>query len=203
MPRTDQQNQALRDESRARILSAALALFATHGYERTTVKMIAEAAGVAQGLMYSHFSGKEGLLRAIFEQSVADVYASFDLAAADGTPPTPAAIVRGAFVLLRERRDFWRLSYGARMQQSVLQALGSDVLAWTDAIRAHLEVALRAAGTPAPAVEARLLFAAIDGVAQHYVLDPDGYPLDAVVEALVARFTPAKGTDHDPGLARP
>ena len=49
MPRTEQQNQALRDQSRANILRHALTLFAHHGYEQTTVRMIARAAGVAQG----------------------------------------------------------------------------------------------------------------------------------------------------------
>jgi AcrR family transcriptional regulator len=193
-PRTTSQNQALREESRARILEAALALFSANGYERTTVKMIAEAAGVAQGLMYSHFEGKEGLLRAIFERSVADVNESFGLAAAGGSdPPTPAAIITGAFQILRQKREFWRLSYGARMQQPVLAALGDAILDWADTIRSTLEASLRAAGVPAPDVEARLLFAAIDGVAQHYVLDPAGYPLDAVAAALVARFTPQEG----------
>jgi hypothetical protein len=28
----------------------------------------------------------------------------------------------------------------------------------------------------------------IDGVCQHYVLDPESYPLDAVAEAIVVRY---------------
>lgn len=188
-PRRAEQNQALREESRARILDAALRLFASHGYERTTVRMIAAEAGVAQGLMYSHFAGKEELLRALFEQSVADVYASFELAAAgaDG-PPGAEQIIRGAFAMLRERLDFWRLSYGVRTQPEVLAALGDALAAWTADIGRTLEQALTAEGAANPAVEAKLLFAAIDGVAQHYALDPGDYPLDAVIEALVARY---------------
>lgn len=188
-PRRAEQNQLLREESRARIVDAALGLFASHGYERTTVRMIAAAAGVAQGLMYSHFASKEELLRAIFEQSVADVYASFALAAAgEAGPPSVEGIIRGAFAMLRERLDFWRLSYGVRMQQEVLAALGDELPAWTATIRRTLEQALAGAGAANPAVEADLLFAAIDGVAQHYALDPAGYPLDAVIEALIARY---------------
>ena len=188
-PRRAEQNQALRDESRARIIEAALRLFASYGYERATVRMIAAEAGVAQGLMYSHFAGKEELLRANFEQSVADVHASFELAAAGAAgPPGAEQIIRGAFAMLRERLDFWRLSYGVRMQPEVLAALGDALPAWTATIRRTLEQALRAEGAANPAVEAELLFAAIDGVAQHYALDPAGYPLDAVVEALIARY---------------
>ncbi len=189
-PRTPEQNQALREETRGRIIRAALALSSSNGYERTTVRAIAEAAGVAQGLMYSHFASKEDLLRAIFQQSIQDVFASFALAASGGAgPPTVEAIIRAACVTVRERLDFWRLSYGVRMQQPVLAALGPELTAWVETIRQTLERSLRAAGVAAPEVEARLLFAAIDGVCQHYVIDPEGYPLEAVVDALVARYT--------------
>lgn len=188
-PRTHEQNQALRDETRARIIKAALALFSAHGYERTSVKAIAEAAGIAQGLMYSHFAGKDELLKAIFQQSIQDVYESFALAEAGAAGPPPVeAIIRAAFSVVRQRLDFWRLSYGVRMQQPVLAALGADLATWVETIRLTLERSLQAAGVADAATEARLLFAAIDGVCQHYVIDPQGYPLDAVAEALIERF---------------
>jgi AcrR family transcriptional regulator len=188
-PRSVQQNEALRTESRARIIAAALRLFGSQGYEATSVRAIAEAAGVAQGLMYRHFSGKEALLQAIFAQSIADVRESFAIAAAGRPDQSPVErIVRTALALVQERRDFWRLSYGVRMQASVLRALGGALPDWTAEIRATLEQALRASGSAQPTVDAALLFASIDGVAQHYVLDPEGYPLQAVTEALVARF---------------
>ncbi|NJN18355.1 MAG: TetR/AcrR family transcriptional regulator [Oscillochloris sp.] len=190
MPRTNQQNLALREESRAKIMAAALQLFGAYGYERTSVRMIAEAAGVAQGLMYSHFQGKDDLLRAIFSRSIADVRESFARAAA-GDPSVSAVerLIRAAFAIVRERLDFWRLSYGARMQQAVLAALGPDLSTWTAEIRGALEQLLRESGVADAATEAELLFAAIDGIAQHYSLEPDRYPLDAVTEALIARFT--------------
>jgi AcrR family transcriptional regulator len=191
-PRTAEQNQALRDESRARIVAAALRLFGAHGYEGASVRMIAEAAGVAQGLMYSHFAGKEELLRAIFQQSLQDVSSSFAAAEAGDQAQQPVErIIRAAFATLRERLDFWRLSYGVRMQHGVIAALGEELQDWTGTIRATLERALRESGAPQPEVQAAILFATIDGVAQHFVLDPRGYPLDAVIEALVAHYKAA------------
>lgn len=188
-PRTEQQNQALREESRAKIITAALHLFGANGYERTTVRQIAEAAGVAQGLLYSHFVNKDDLLQVIFQQSVQQVFASFARAEQGDPSRSPVArIIVAAFAVLRENRDFWRLSYGVRMQQSVLAALGPDLTDWTAAIRTTLERALRQSGVAQPEIEAAILFATIDGVAQHYVLDPEHYPLDAVVEALTLRY---------------
>lgn len=188
-PRTAERNQALREESRAKIIAAALRLFGANGYERTTVRQIAREAGVAQGLLYSHFASKEELLLAIFQQSVQDVYASFALAEAGDPGRSPVArIIEAAFAVLRNNQEFWRLSYGVRMQYPVLATLGSDLPDWTATIRTTLERALREAGVASPTIEAAILFATIDGVAQHYVLDPEGYPLDAVVERLIARY---------------
>src|SRR5262245_58923653 len=101
MQRTVQQNQALPEESRATILPHALTLFAHHGYEQTTVRMIAQAAGVAQGLTYNYFDSKEQLLRALFEQSMADVRASFAVAEAAEGPAQVEELIAGAFAVLR------------------------------------------------------------------------------------------------------
>ena len=54
------------------ILSAALDLFSTQGYEATSVSQIAEAVGIRKASLYSHFASKQeildSLLQTIFEQ---------------------------------------------------------------------------------------------------------------------------------------
>ena len=188
-PRTADQNEKLRAASRARILEAALRLFAEHGYERTSVKMIARAAGVSQGLLYNYFAGKDALLAAIFEGSMDDVQASF--AAADAEPDPRRRIgglVRGSVEIVRRNLPFWRLSYALRMQAGVMEGLGTRIPEWTAAIVATLERYLREAGVDDAALEAAVLFATIDGVSQHYALDPERYPLDAVAERIISRY---------------
>jgi AcrR family transcriptional regulator len=170
-------------------MNAALERFGRDGYDGTSVRAIGETAGVSVGLLYNYFDGKEGLLRALFEASMADVRASFAAAEAEG--PLSARIerlVRASFRVLRKNETFWRLSYGVRMQEAVLAGLGERVLAWTGEIRGVLEGYLRAAGFAHPETEAAILFALIDGVSQHYVLDPARYPLDEVIEQVVARY---------------
>ena len=189
-PRSAALNQRMRDDSRARILRAALRLFARHGYDRTSIAMIASAAGISQGLLYNYFAGKKALLRAIFEASMRDVEESFALAEA---APSPAQrieqLVRGAFTILRRNQDFWRLSYGLRMQPGVVAGLGKRTSEWTTAIRETLAGYLRELGTDQPELDAAVLFALIDGVSQHYVLEPSTYPLDAVADQIIRRFT--------------
>lgn len=55
--------------SHDRILRSARALFASGGYENTTTSQIARNAGTSESQLIKHFSSKEGLLEAIFEQA--------------------------------------------------------------------------------------------------------------------------------------
>jgi AcrR family transcriptional regulator len=175
-----------------RILDSALSLFAWHGFAATSVRMIATEAGVSQGLLYNYFEGKEALLGAIFERSRADVQASFERARAGGEAAGAerlSRLIEAAFEIVRENQDFWRLSYQLRMQPEVLEGLGEDVHGWTQAIHRELEEVLGELGSADPAADALVLFAAIDGAAQHFVMDPDRYPLRTVATALTERFT--------------
>src|SRR4051812_45232063 len=56
------------EDSRERLLKAAAQLFAEGGYEGTSVKELAQAAGVNVSLVSYHFGGKEGLLKTCLEQ---------------------------------------------------------------------------------------------------------------------------------------
>ncbi len=195
MPRTPAQFEAIRQESRERILDAALRLFARYGYAATPVRRIAEEAGVSQGLLYNYFDGKESLLRALFEQTAGDVERSLAEAAAGATPAERIErLARSAFAIVGEHLSFWRLSYQLRMQPGVLEGLEAATQSWTESTRGRLAQLLSDAGVQDAAIEARVLFAAIDGAAQHYALDPDHYPVEDVTRALVRRFT-AETTD--------
>lgn len=49
-------------DGRSRLVDAALACLAEHGHQGTTVRKIAERAGVTPGLVRHHFDGKDALL---------------------------------------------------------------------------------------------------------------------------------------------
>ena len=56
------------ERTRQRILDVALDLFRTQGYESTTMRAIAEAAGVAVGNTYYYFPSKDHLVQAFYER---------------------------------------------------------------------------------------------------------------------------------------
>jgi len=55
------------EERRLQILDVALKVFADKGFQGTSIKDIARAAGISQGLMYHYFASKETLLEATIE----------------------------------------------------------------------------------------------------------------------------------------
>jgi AcrR family transcriptional regulator len=57
--------------TRQRLLRAGLELFTTIGFRATTTPEIANHAGVAEGTIYRHFTGKEDLLVAAYREAQA------------------------------------------------------------------------------------------------------------------------------------
>jgi AcrR family transcriptional regulator len=57
------------DATRERLIRAALDLYTTAGFLRTTTPALAERAGVAEGTIYRHFKSKEDLLNAAFRRA--------------------------------------------------------------------------------------------------------------------------------------
>src|SRR6201996_4514372 len=56
-----------RGDTRARIQQIALKLFAEQGYERTSLREIAERLGVTKAALYYHFKSKEDIVRSFTE----------------------------------------------------------------------------------------------------------------------------------------
>lgn len=63
-----------RDDTKRRIMDAALELFAAHGYDAVSVEQIAGAVGIKAPSLYNHFVSK----RAIFDEIVSDAAARYE-----------------------------------------------------------------------------------------------------------------------------
>ncbi|WP_197022403.1 TetR/AcrR family transcriptional regulator [Saccharomonospora piscinae] len=69
-----------------RLLSAATRLFAEHGFDRTSVSRIVEAAGVTKGAMYHYFRSKDDLLHEIYARVLREQTRRLDELAASEEP---------------------------------------------------------------------------------------------------------------------
>ncbi|TMC09769.1 MAG: TetR family transcriptional regulator, partial [Chloroflexi bacterium] len=77
-----------RADTRARIQAVALELFAQQGYDKTSLREIAERLGVTKAALYYHFKSKEDIVASL----VADYFTQIDDMVAWGkTQPRTAA----------------------------------------------------------------------------------------------------------------
>lgn len=62
----------MNESTMEKIKKSALTLFASHGYEGTTMSQIARGVGIKKPSLYAHFSGKEELFLSIFQDILRD-----------------------------------------------------------------------------------------------------------------------------------
>jgi AcrR family transcriptional regulator len=86
-------------DRREELLATAAEVFAAQGYNATTVRKIADAAGMLAGSLYYHFDSKESMLDEILSTFLDDLWARYDavLAAGIGPKETIEALVTESF----------------------------------------------------------------------------------------------------------
>ncbi|MFD0275996.1 TetR/AcrR family transcriptional regulator [Kitasatospora sp. NPDC127111] len=62
-----------RSDTRARIIAVALELFAEQGYERTSLREIADRLGVTKAALYYHFKTKDDIVHGIVDSMAAPI----------------------------------------------------------------------------------------------------------------------------------
>ena len=109
-------NQEARSErSRAQILETALRLFSKQGYRATSMRDVAQAAGVSTGNVYHQFPDKEAIFRTLLDQywdAIASPDFPFNRALAEGAfPDDLEALGRAARDSVRRWRGHVALIY--------------------------------------------------------------------------------------------
>ncbi len=80
-------------KKREQVLRAAIEVFLENGYERASMNMVAERAGVIKQTIYSHFGDKEGLfVSAVSAVTIGQVEENFRPEAVKDVPP--AVVIR-------------------------------------------------------------------------------------------------------------
>ncbi len=172
--------------TRKRIVEAAYEVLAREGYDATSIKDIAAAAGVAAGLVHYYFRSKEDLVLAAIEWGCQGYAAN----PGGGTPEEVAMDALGqARRDLSEHRDFHRLlfdMFGVGMHNP---AVAEALRQFLHSERAHIEqlaremLAQRENRSPddVPAI-ATAVWGGIFGIYLQSLIDPDldaGAAIDA------------------------
>ncbi|HWE64879.1 MAG TPA: TetR/AcrR family transcriptional regulator [Chloroflexota bacterium] len=167
----------------ARILAAARSLLAERGLD-LEVDAVAARAGVGVGTLYSHFTNRDNLVRAVLTQTLDEAMSRFRAAAAIEDPvealrqiPLACAVDESLFVVFRDPRS-------SKLQTEITEQrndVGEELYGMVEGI---LERGIRA-GAFRPDLDPRITAAAIlgsiGGVVETRSMER---PMDELVRAL-------------------
>ena len=93
-------------ERREAILAIAAEIFSQKGFAATTVREIADAAGILSGSLYHHFDSKETMVDAIISQFIDDMVVSYPAIVEEVDEPVEALrqLIRTAFAAIQPHR---------------------------------------------------------------------------------------------------
>ncbi|MCU0255944.1 MAG: TetR/AcrR family transcriptional regulator [Vicinamibacterales bacterium] len=197
----------------ARILDAALGLFATRGYDATSVREICEAAAVTKPTLYHFFHSKDGVFRAIVGGTLQQMHDDV-LAALDRQHTLEAQlrdIVRTAFAAARRNPRLWRFVFGTVW--SPTSAPVDEMHRRYEAMTATLASALErgvARGELAPgpvAVRLLVLIGSVSEALSSFLIlgrpELSNELADALVEAMVSGWRPRPDVPRPGATAGP
>lgn len=193
-----------RQQTRAKLVDAALSVFAEHGYDRATVEEISLAAGHSKGAYYFHFDSKEDIfleLLSCWVEEQTRKLRTFESA----TGPAAMALTDTLVSMLGydDRDPHWRLLLPEIWAQShrnakVQRILRSAYANWIELLQRIFEKAGReglVSLAVRPDVAASLVLAAHDGLILRSRLRAPGeveLPVVQIVAALVGLIAPSQ-----------
>lgn len=184
-PRPATQRQAQAEQTRRKLLDAAVEHFSSRHFDNVATSDITDAAGVAQGLLFHYFGNKRGIYLAALGDAADRLNAAATPPSSDGTP---AQQVRE---MLRAHLGYLSDHAGLALRL-VLGGSGGDPEAWAifDQSRWHtIEWTCQVLGLDASRPALRLMLrscaGALDEATIYWLKNDRPFDLDTMVEMTV------------------
>ncbi len=132
-------------ETRNRILQAALSLFAKQGYDGTTTRDLAQAAGVAEGTLFRHFENKKAILVEVVTHGWVDILTDLLTELSEmGSYKAVAQVMRRRMLHMHENANLMKVCFmEAQFHQDLRDRIQTEVITkMTDVAEAFFEDAM-------------------------------------------------------------
>jgi AcrR family transcriptional regulator len=188
--------QARLEQQRARVLAAATAQLAEHGFAGCSIAAVARRAGIAAGSVYNCFADKTELVAEVFETVVSREVAAVRAAVA-GAPDTPTRVTAYVETFAGRALKSPRLAY-ALLVEPVDPAVDELRLRFRVAFRDIAAEMIRrgVAAGELPHQDERVAAAALVGAIGEALAGPLSAPDPAVVTPLVEFALRSLGARH-------
>jgi AcrR family transcriptional regulator len=189
MPRTKEQNEEIRRQTKNTILNSALKLFAKKGFHGTSISDIAKDAGISKGLAYNYFESKSQLVDEIFEMGMQELVNSMPEEDKFDSPYEELnLILEQIFKLVKANEEYWRLYFSLYLQPEMYDKSHEIMGNFYEVLIGKIEKVFKKLDVKSPKNEARIFGAMLDGMALHYFLLGDKYPISAVKKEIFRKY---------------
>ena len=170
-------------QTKQRILKAAQRLFASRGYEGTTTRDLASAAGVAEGTLFRHFENKKAILIEVATQGWVEILTDLLTELSEmGSYKAVAQVMRRRMLRMRESADMMKVCFTeAQFHPELRDRIQSDVIVkMTDVAEAFFQTAMDRGiyrrTNPKIVAQVFLGMFAIAGFSHETVMEPGASP---------------------------
>lgn len=132
-------------ETRTRIFQAAQRLFARQGYDGTSTRDLAQAAGVAEGTLFRHFANKKAILIEVATQGWVELLTDLLTELSEmGSYKAVAQVMRKRMLNLHQNADMLRVCFmEAQFHADLREQIQSEVITkMTDVAEAFFQTAM-------------------------------------------------------------
>ncbi|PSM49797.1 TetR/AcrR family transcriptional regulator [Chroococcidiopsis sp. CCALA 051] len=171
------------DSSRDRILQAAQRLFARQGFDGTTTRDLAQAAGVAEGTLFRHFSNKKAILVEVATQGWVEILTDLLTELSEmGSYKAVAQVMQRRMWNFQKNADLMRVCFmEAQFHPDLRDRVQSEVIGkMTDVAEAFFQTAMeRGIYRPMnPRIVAQVFLGmfAISGFSHNTLMEPNASP---------------------------
>ena len=171
------------EDTRTRILQAALRLFAKRGYDGTTTKDLAKSAGVAEGTLFRHFTSKKAILIEVATAGWVDILTDLLTELSEmGSYKAVSQVMRRRMLNIRQNGDLMRVCFvEAQYHPELKESIQTEVLnKMTDVAEAFFETAMEKGiyRQMNPKIVAKVFLGifAISGFSEQTIIDPEASP---------------------------
>jgi AcrR family transcriptional regulator len=185
------------DQTRTRILNAAQRLFASLGYDGTTTRDLAQAAGVAEGTLFRHFANKKGILIEVATQGWVEILTDLLTELSEmGSYKAVAQVMRRRMWNFQKNADMMRVCFmEAQFHPELRDRIQSEVIGkMTHVAEAFFQTAMdKGIYRPMnPKIVAQIFLGmfAIAGFSHNTMMEPDASPqaMQEMAEGLADIF---------------
>jgi AcrR family transcriptional regulator len=132
-------------DTQAKILDAALRLFAQRGYGGTTTRDLAQAAGVAEGTLFRHFENKKAILVEVATQGWVEILTDLLTELSEmGSYKAISQVMHRRMLNLRKNTDMMRVCFmEAQFHPELREQIQTQVIGkMTDVAEAFFQTAM-------------------------------------------------------------